>query len=58
MRTGNPPVWFGVLVVFRVLRAGYRVVLLRLVQIFIGSPGTLSIQGGSQESLLSTTDHR
>ena len=31
MRTGNPPDELEVLVVFRVFRAGYRVVLLRLV---------------------------
>ena len=30
MRTGNPPGELEVLLVFRVLRAGYRVVLLRL----------------------------
>jgi len=33
MRTGNPPDELEVLVIFRVLRAGYRVVLLRLVGI-------------------------
>ena len=32
MRTGNPPDELEVLLIFRVLRAGYRVVLLRLVQ--------------------------
>ena len=31
MRTGNPPDELEVLLVFRVLRAGYRVALLRLV---------------------------
>ena len=31
MRTSNPPVGFIVLLIFRVLRAGYRVVSLRLV---------------------------
>ena len=31
MRTGNPSVGIVVLVIFRVLRAGYRVVLIRLV---------------------------
>ena len=33
MRTGNPPDVFEVLLIFRVLRADYRVVLLRLVQV-------------------------
>lgn len=32
LRTGNPPVGIGVLVIFRFLQAGYRVVLLCLVQ--------------------------
>jgi len=37
MRTGNPPDELEVLVIFRVLRAGYRVVLLRLVLAYLMS---------------------